>query len=150
MWSDSSFPKRKFLEVNEINIFSNFRNLIFSSIWKISFFFFDFRSIQSMVCKLIRFVSMKFFNAEHELSLIMTSIELFPSSIYFISVIFFRSYDFLRHMISTISRFSCALSNLIKQSYNDLKSMQMIMKKKFAKFFRRSILKSIQHRNFES
>ena len=88
-----------------------------------------------MVCRLIRFVSMKFFNAGHELNLIMTSTGLFPPSIHFISVIFFRSYDSFRHMISTISRFSCVLPNLTRQSYNDLKSVQMIMKRKICKIF---------------
>jgi hypothetical protein len=73
---------------------------------------------------LIVLMSISVFKIENVLILIMKSIELLTSCIHFIFVIFRRSYDYQRLMTFIMKRFFCVVSNLIKQSYNDVESMQ--------------------------
>src|SRR5438045_3640618 len=57
----------------------------------------------------------------------MASAGLVFPSIHLISAISLHSYDCRRHMRSTISRFSCVVPSLTKQSYSDLESVQSVI-----------------------
>lgn len=75
-----------------------------------------------MVLVLIRSCS-----APHGLALVMASAGLLFPSIHLISIISLRSYDCLRHMTSTIRRFSWVLPSFTKQLYRDFESVQVII-----------------------
>jgi hypothetical protein len=81
------------------------------------------RSIHSLMFMLIVLMSINVFKIENVLLLIMKSIELLMSCIHFISMIFWRSYDYRKFMTSIMNRFFCVISSLIKQSYNDFESV---------------------------
>jgi hypothetical protein len=75
---------------------------------------------------LIVLISINVFKVENALFLIIESIELLISCIYFIFVIFRRSYDCRRLMTFIMKRFFCVVSSFDKQSYNDFESVQNI------------------------
>jgi NADH:ubiquinone oxidoreductase subunit K len=81
------------------------------------------RSIHSLMFMLIVLILISVFKIVNALLLIMKSIELLMSCIHLIFVIFRRSYDYRKLMTLIMKRFFWIVSNLTRQSYNDLKSM---------------------------
>ena len=76
---------------------------------------------------LIIFMSIRSFNAQQGFNFIMASAKLLPPSIHLISAISLLSYNCHKHIRSTISRFSCVVPSLTKQSYKDFKSVQRVI-----------------------
>jgi hypothetical protein len=87
---------------------------------------FSILSTYSVTLNLTIFVSIKSFSAWHGLDFVMASAGLLLPLIHFTSVISLLSYDCRRHIRSTISRFSCVVPSLTKQSYKDFESVQRI------------------------
>lgn len=75
---------------------------------------------------LIWFVSIKVFNAEKGLTLVMKSTGLWCPWIYFISVILYYLYDWHKLITSIISHFSWVILSLTRQLYNNFESIHRI------------------------
>ena len=86
---------------------------------------FALRSTHSEVVRLTLFVSINVFKAVMALVFVMESAGLLSSFIHLTSVIFRRSYDWRRLMISIISRFLLVVPSLTRHLYNDFESVQM-------------------------
>ncbi len=102
------------------------------SLWKWYnrlYFWFSSLSTQSLVFRLMIFVSTNLLSVWHELFFVMTSTELNSSSIHRIFAITLRSYDWRRHIKSIINRFSDVEPSLTRQSYSDLESVSSIIDK---------------------
>ncbi len=99
------------------------------------------RSIHSLMFRLIVLMSINVFRIVDVSLLIMKSIELLISCIYFTSMISRRLYDCRRFITSIMSRFFCVVSSLIKQSYNDFESVQNIKEIKRSKMLNNVALK---------
>jgi signal transduction histidine kinase len=87
---------------------------------------FSTRSIHSVIFRSMMLLSINLLNVWHDFVLSMTFAKLLLSSIHWIFMIFFLSYDWRRHIRLIIRRFSMIILSLIKQSYKDLKFVQKI------------------------
>jgi hypothetical protein len=96
---------------------------------------FSILSTHSVTLNLTVFVSIKSFSAWHGLDFVMASVGLLLPLIHFTSAISLLSYDCHRHMRSTISRFSCVVPSLTKQSYKDFESMQRMSRSEIHRIF---------------
>jgi hypothetical protein len=85
----------------------------------------DVRSTQASVLSFSRFESMRLCKAVHGLLFVMASAGLLSPLIHMISAISWRSKDCRRHMRSIMSRFSCVVPSLTRQSYKLFESVQM-------------------------
>ena len=84
-------------------------------------------STHSVTCSLTVFMSIKSFSAWQGLNFVIASVRLLPPSIHLISAISFLLYNCYKHIRSTISRFSCVVPSLTKQSYRDFESVQRVI-----------------------
>jgi hypothetical protein len=73
------------------------------------------------------FVSIRSLSAWQGFDLVIASTGLLFLSIHLISAISLCSYDCRKHIRSTISRFSCVVPSLTKQSYSDFESVQSVI-----------------------
>jgi hypothetical protein len=87
-------------------------------------------------------MSINVFKIENVLILIIKLIELLISCIHFIFVIFRRSYHCRKFITFIMKRFFCVVSNLIKQSYNNFKSMQKTKNTKRSKIANNVVLRT--------
>ena len=83
-------------------------------------------STHSVVLILMQFVSIKVFNADEGLVLVMESARLWYLWIHFILVISCCLYDWCKLIISTNSWFSCVVPNFTRQLYRDFESVHRI------------------------
>ena len=83
-------------------------------------------STHSVTFKLTVFMSISSLRAWQGLFLVMTSAGLLLPSIHLISAILRLSYNWHKHIKSTMSLFSYVVPSLTKQSYNDFESVQSI------------------------
>src|SRR6266571_4325434 len=84
-------------------------------------------STHSVTYNLTIFMSIRSFNAWQGFNFIIASAGLLPPSIHLISIISLLLYDYCKHIRLTISRFSCVVLSLTKQSYKDFESVQRVI-----------------------
>src|SRR6266568_8695391 len=84
-------------------------------------------STHSVTYSLTVFVLIKSFNAWQGFNFVIASAGLLPPSIHLILAISLLLYNCCKHIRSTISRFSCVVPSLTKQSYRDFKSVQRVI-----------------------
>lgn len=84
-------------------------------------------STHPAVFRLIILISISLCNAAHGFALVLALAGLLFLSIHLISIILHHSYDYCRHIMSTISRFSWVLPSVIRQLYSDLELVQKII-----------------------
>src|SRR6266700_7354643 len=75
----------------------------------------------SVTYSLTIFILIRSFNAWQGFNFVIASTGLLPPLIYLISAISLLSYNYCKHIRSTISHFSCIILSLTKQSYKDFK-----------------------------
>ena len=84
-------------------------------------------STHSVTYSLTIFMLIKSFNAWQGFNFIIASIGLLPPSIHLILAISLLSYNYHKHIRSTINHFSCVVLSLTKQLYRDFKSVQRVI-----------------------
>ena len=89
----------------------------------LSYSFDDVLSIHPFRSSFMRLISISLYNTSHPLSLIITLAKFLSPLIHRISTISRRLYNYLKHKISIISRFSYIISSLTRYSYKNCKSI---------------------------